>query len=102
MNDYVYKLLSNIIGEKWISRDPAILSAYSRVRTGLPLEKMPECVILPELTEQIQAIYRLANKHKFKIIPTGSFYFISCVPARNNYVTIDPKRMNKFYINEKN
>ncbi len=99
-----YQALEDIVGKDYVTEDPSITQAYSRCETGMPIEKRPEAVILPDSTEQIQAIYRLANQHKFCVIPIGTMLIISCVPFERNklYVTVDPKRMNHFQIDERN
>ncbi|MHA1648650.1 MAG: FAD-binding oxidoreductase, partial [Candidatus Helarchaeota archaeon] len=102
LSNIVINALKNVVGEKWFSNDPVILQAYSRTRTGLPIEGFPEAVLLPKSTEEVQDIFRLANRYTFRVIPVGSFYFMTCVPMKPDYVLIDPKRMDKLWIDEKN
>ncbi|NVM52466.1 MAG: FAD-binding protein [Candidatus Helarchaeota archaeon] len=102
LSDQVLNELKNVVGEQWASNDPVIIQAYSRTRTGIPIEGFTECIILPKTREEVQAIFRLANRFSFYVIPIGSFYFMSCVPMKPGYVMIDPKRMDKLWIDERN
>ncbi len=74
----VYRGLENIVGEEWITEDRAMLETYSKysVDAGGYLKKhrkdpfnIPACVVLPETTEQVQAIVRLANRFRVPFIP---------------------------------
>ena len=104
LTDIAYKALSNVLGPEYISRDPGVMTAYSGGQIGYKsIHRSPDCVVLPQNTEEVQAIYRLANRYEFCVIPTGTNLFPTCVPSDEGYVIIDPKRMNKIIeIDEKN
>jgi len=106
LSTIAYKSLQSIVGEEYVSDDPAICQAYSRGGWGKGIYDMGNrsaaCVVLPKDTEEVQAIVRLANRYQFPFIPMGSFYIGYCAPTRPDTVMIDPKRMEKLEIDEKN
>jgi glycolate oxidase len=101
--DEAFQALVELLGEEYVSRDPVITHAYSRCFTS-PNMRAPQCVVLPKDREEIQEIYRLANQHGFKVIPTSTHLISSCQPTSGefNYVTIDPKRMDRMWIDQDN
>jgi len=104
LSDNALRALTEVLGEEYISTDPAVMRAYSRNFTS-PLGSRPvECVALPGKMEDIQEIYRLANRFDFKVIPTGTHLFMSCEPLIPIYdhLIIDPKRMDGIWIDEEN
>jgi len=101
--DEPYRALCELLGEDHVTRDETIGLAYSRCFTSLKMMP-PQCLVLPAEREEIQQIYRLANRYDFKVIPTGTHLMSCCEPASSkyNYVTIDPKRMDGLWIDEDN
>ncbi len=74
----VYRALENIVGKEWISEDRAIVETYSKLSLdaeGIIKKHMkdpssiPACVVLPGSTEDVQAIVRVANKHRVPFVP---------------------------------
>jgi hypothetical protein len=70
--------LKDTLGSEWVSEDRAVIETYSRfsVDTAGLLKKhqrdatiLPACIALPQSTEDIQAIMRIANRFKVKVIP---------------------------------
>ncbi|RLA95163.1 MAG: hypothetical protein DRG25_00920 [Deltaproteobacteria bacterium] len=96
--------LERIVGPEWVSDDPVILLAYGRDITSLSTaigggfipQRMPEFVVLPENTEQVSKIIRLANNHKIPIVPgtTAANVSSTSIPTQGG-IRIDFKRMNK-------
>ncbi|UCG68504.1 MAG: FAD-binding oxidoreductase [Thermoplasmata archaeon] len=104
VSEMAYKALSNVLGPDYVTSDPAIMQAYAGGQIGYKsIHRSPDCVVLPKDTEEVQAIYRLANQYEFCVIPVGTNLFPTCVPSDEGYIIIDPKRMDKIIeIDEKN
>ncbi len=101
----IYDELVNILGPEHVSDDPAVLESYSRdfYATGSLFRQRPEFVALPRSTEDVQQIIRLANRYKFPFSAFGSGFVFPLMGARKPYwCMIDPKRMDKIKIDEKN
>jgi glycolate oxidase len=105
-----YTAFEDIVGPENISSDEAILKSYAW-RSGMLAGVLGsatftpsfEAVILPDSTEQVQAIVRLCNKFKlqFKASSTGWGAFND--PTGPGVVRLDLRRMNRIIeINEKN
>jgi hypothetical protein len=103
LSENALKALTEVLGEEYISTDPAVTRAYSKNFTSIGI-RPPTCVALPGKVEEIQEIYRLANRFDFKVIPTGTHMFLACEPQIGiyDYLTIDPKRMDGIWIDEEN
>jgi glycolate oxidase len=102
-----YKSFEDIVGPENISSDPVILYPYSW-RSGLyaGIDKFTprfEAALLPQSTEEVQAIVRLCNRFKlqFKASSTGwGPYNDATGPG---VIKIDLRRMNRILeINERN
>ncbi|MCP4716071.1 MAG: FAD-binding oxidoreductase [Deltaproteobacteria bacterium] len=108
----VYKALEDVVGSEWITQDRADLECYSKfsVDSGGALKKhakdpsnIPACIIYPENTAEVQAIMRVCNRHKTKVIP-----FTNGMITFNGPTTPDPtlcvhvSRMNQVEIDEDN
>jgi hypothetical protein len=101
----IYDEMVSIIGADYISNDPAVMEAYSRdcYAASVVRKRSPEFIVLPENTEDVQRIIRLANRYDFPFSVIGSGLFLPLVMAVADYwCIIDPKRMNRISINEKN
>jgi len=102
-----YRAFEDIVGIENISEEPAELHAYafhfgrgSRSQLFCPL---PEAVILPASTEEVQAIVKTCNRYgvRFKPLSTGWGIFNS--PGGKGVIQIDLRRMNRIIeINERN
>jgi glycolate oxidase len=116
-SEIAFKALKDVVGEENCSNDPVLCQSYSRVqwtadgciqRSQLGLGMRPHCVVLPESTEEIQAIYKLANRYDFVVIPRGTGMINSAFPnpgqaqMGKGVVIIDPKRMDKILKIDKN
>ena len=103
----IFEELVNVLGEEYVEDDPAVLEAFSREsQTEMYLTRSRcEFIVLPGSTEDIQAILRLANRHQFPCSVTSTgLLLLSCFPVKgyDYWCLIDPKRLNHFYIDEKN
>ncbi len=60
--------LQQIVGEKWATNDPIIITSY--VRSIIPPDsKLNFYVVMPETTEEIAAIIKFANEHNLPYMP---------------------------------
>src|SRR5579883_2877275 len=62
--------LRDAVGAERLMSDPADLTTYAY--DGTFLETPPDCVILPETTEQVQAVLRLATEYRVPIVSRGA------------------------------
>jgi hypothetical protein len=74
----VLQALEDVVGPEWVSEDRAVIETYSRfsVDSAGALRKhqkdpstLPACIVLPQSTEEVQAIMRIANRFKVQVIP---------------------------------
>ena len=88
--------LSKAIGEKWVSCDPAVLTAYSRDFTIYP-GNWPNIVTLPGSTEDVQKIIKIANLHKIPVVPMSSGFNHGgmCIPRKGGIMVDLMKRMDQ-------
>src|SRR3972149_3673384 len=73
--------LRGIVGDEWATNDPAILVTYSRdIRpvtysrdiNPCHLRHMPGYVVMPESTQEVAGVVKVANKHKVPFVPRGT------------------------------
>ena len=97
-HDLVLKALQDVVGEENATCDPVTCQAYSRVqwtpdgiiqRNQIGVAMRPACVVLPGTTEEVQAVYKLANRYGFPVIPRGSGMINCAFPNREGTVVID-------------
>jgi len=111
-SDTAYKALQDVVGKENVTDDPVMCQSYSRVqwtpdgviqREQIGLAMRPACVVMPGSTEEVQAIFRIANRYIFPVIPRGIGMINSAFPNREGTVVIDPKRMDRIItLDEKN
>ncbi len=99
----IYEELINILGADYVSDDRAVVEAFGR-GWGAPHHPMrPEFIVLPGCTEDVQQIVRLANRYQFPFSITSTGLMMpTCSAVKPYWCFIDPKRMNRLEINEKN
>lgn len=101
----IYEELVNILGPDYVSDDPAVMEAFSRdIFTPSGMSKnRTEFIVLPGSTEDVQQIVKLANRYKFPYSVTSTGFMVPVSGAVKPYwCLIDPKRMNRLEIDEKN
>lgn len=105
----LYGELERIVGTENISEDPAVLLGYAFTPFGIHPESgkfvpiTAEAVVLPESTEDVQAVVITCNKHgaQFKAHSTG--WGPWAFAGAPNVVLMDLRRMNRIIeIDEKN
>ncbi len=105
-----YEILKGIVGEEYISDDPAICEAYRAGPGGYEcalgyervMTKIPGAVILPKTTEEVQKIVKVCNKYKIPFVPYSTgFYGPRSHCHVEGELLIDLKRMDHFEMDEK-
>jgi FAD/FMN-containing dehydrogenase len=91
----ILQKLSEIVGADFVSDAAEERFIYSRDQGVQPPHK-PDYVVLPDSTEEVSAIIRLANKNKIPVVPMGGGLVLSglTIPQRGGIV-LDMKRMNR-------
>jgi glycolate oxidase len=101
-----YSAFEDILGPENISSDPVVLYSYSW-RSGLyaGIDKFTplfEAVVLPDSTEQVQAVVRLCNRFRLQFKATSTNWGPYNDATGPGVVKIDLRRMNRILeINEK-
>ena len=96
------KSLVEIVGDRGVSNAPEELWFYSRDPGVLP-PHLPDYVVTPRTTEQVQKVVQLANREKIPIVPMGNGMALTglVIPLKGGIV-LDMKRMNRILeVNEK-
>jgi len=125
VEDQVLRDLRGIVGEEWATNDPAILVTYSRDISPVDpailvtystnmrsvtysrdispshLRHMPGYVVMPESTQEVAEVVKVANKHKVPFVPRGT--------GQNSHgltlgegIIIDLSRMKTLEVDPKN
>lgn len=78
----VYEEIKKIVGEEWVENDPMILIGYSRDQS-LETAHNPNLVVLPESTEQVSKILKVASKYGTPVVAwsTGGNTGGGCIPS---------------------
>jgi len=63
--------LKDALGDEWASDSPSILCGYARDQ-GFQPAAYPHIVCMPASTEDVQAIYHIANEYLIDIMPYGT------------------------------
>ena len=93
--DKILGLLSDIVGPENVSNDPAVLIAYSRDQHWpIAPPHMPDYIVRPKTTEEVQKILRVANRYRIPVIPMSSGLNIRglCIPTHGGII-LELKRM---------
>ncbi len=89
------KALQAIVGEQHVLYSPADLAAYAYDATPL-YRSLPDVVVFPASTEEVQAILTYATAHKIPVIPRGSATNLSGgTVALNGGIMLVLTRMNR-------
>jgi len=102
----IFEELVDIVGPNYVADDPGVCEAYCRdyLSGNLMTKGRAEFVVLPGSTEDIQQILKLANRLNFPFSIMSVGMTTSCFAAEGipYWCQIDPKRMNRLEIDEKN
>ena len=91
----VKKALEEIVGAEFVFDEPEALKAYSRDYSLEP-QGIPNYVVQPKNTEEIQKVIKLANESRIPVIASSStvHFYGSTIPKQGGIV-LDLRRMNK-------
>jgi len=103
----IYEELVHILGERFVSDDPAVAEGYARERQTARLgsKGRSEFVVLPGSTEDVRLVVKLANRYNFPFstMSVGMLGATCFAPLGIPYwCQIDPKRMTGLEIDEDN
>lgn len=107
-DDEIVKGLREIVGEKWATNDPIIISSY--IQTIIhPDSDLNFYVVMPENTEEISKIIKFANKHNLPFMPRSGGTLLSCATPTvlskavclDQGIIIDLLRLKKLEIDSK-
>ncbi|WP_134698484.1 FAD-binding oxidoreductase [Ammoniphilus sp. YIM 78166] len=86
-----------IVGSKYYLDSPNELYAYSYDATPI-YQSMPDAVIMPETTQEVSDILKLANEHLIPVVPRGSGTNLAggTIPVEGGIV-LNMNRFNKIY-----
>jgi len=89
LNSEVLNELKTIVGAEDVLTAPEHLLTHAYDGTPL-LRRKPEAVVIPDSTEEIVAIMKLANEADFKVVPRGSGTGLSggSIPTENSIVLL--------------
>lgn len=101
---HIYGALEDVVGKRWISEQRSMVETYSKLSIeGMTYVRkhqkdatiLPACVILPESTEEVQAIVKICNRYKTPFIPFTNGQVFSTTTNDQPTVIIHLSRMNK-------
>ena len=108
----VYRAFEDIVGKNNVSDDPALLDTYRYPLSHTAIHLGPyyrvytprgDAVIMPDNTEEVQAIVRICNKHKIRFKASSTFWSAMGFPCEEGAVQLDMRRMDRIWeIDEKN
>ena len=108
VSDEAYKTLEDIVGSKYISREPADLESYcfvwgNELLFGDKFSPRPPAVIMPENTEEVQAIVKTCNRFGLKYRAHATGFEVAALSSDTPFIPIDLRRMNRIVeIDERN
>jgi len=91
----IYQQLVCIVGPEYVSNNPEERFFYSR-DGGTMEPREPDFVIMPNTTDEVQQIMKLANEKGIPVVPMGGGLVLSGLsrPLKGGIV-LDMKRMNR-------
>lgn len=105
----VYRVMEDIVGPENVSEEPATLYSYANpgwligiLSGGEVFGPLPEAVVLPGSTEEVQKLTKMCNRYKVQFHPTTTGWApFSC--AQRGQILFDLRRMDRILeIDEKN
>jgi glycolate oxidase len=100
----VFTALEGIVGQRHVSRDPAILDSYrySLAHTAIHLGPYFDtytprgaAVLLPGSVEEVQEIVRLCNAHRVRYKASSTFWSAQGYPCEDDTIQLDMRRMDR-------
>lgn len=101
-----YADLVAIVGEQYISDDPAFLASHDwHDLGGTPLVmpgKLPGAVIMPSSTEEVAAVVKACNRHGLRFKAHSSGFGGQAGVVTEGALAVDLRRMNRLEIDAEN
>jgi len=106
----IYQAFEDVVGKRNISQDPGIcenyrcITAQSSAHYG-PYDHrtpLPQAVIMPGSTREVQQIVKLCNKYKIEFKASTTFWSAMGYIGSDYAVQLDMRRMKGLEIDEKN
>ena len=86
--------LRSVTGPDWLLSQPDDLLLYAY--DGSVDQAMPDAVVFPDTTEQVQAVVRIARQHGVPVVPRGAGTGLSGgAIARCGGIVVSTSRMNR-------
>ncbi|MEI6101175.1 MAG: FAD-binding oxidoreductase [Eubacteriales bacterium] len=106
----IYKLFEDIVGKRNISDDKGVLESYRAIPSqssdhrGPYKQKtpLPQAVILPGSTEEVQGVVQLCNKYGIQFKASSTFWSVMGYIGDDDSIQIDMRRMRKIEIDSQN
>ena len=87
--------LAEIVGPRFVSGHAEEQYIYSMDPGTMP-PKVPDAVVMPKTTQEVQAIVKLAHARKVPVVPMGAGLVLSGLSrALKGGIIVDMKRMNR-------
>ncbi|MFW9943326.1 MAG: FAD-binding oxidoreductase [Candidatus Thorarchaeota archaeon] len=95
-NSDIVAELGKIVGDRYVSEEPEIQFLYHYDFITAEPEGKCDIAIMPETTEEVQEIVKIANKYKIPIVPwVSGINFGSIATPRKGGIVVDLRRMNR-------
>jgi glycolate oxidase len=92
----IYEQLASIVGSRYASMSEDVLFTYSEDFMTFELPGKADYVAIPNSTEEVQAIIRLANREKIPVTPMVANASIGSIATpREGGIVLDMRRMNR-------
>jgi len=92
----LYNILASISGSNNVTEEPADLISYSMDSSPEPA-RIPKIVVRPGSTDEISQILRIANRHRYPVVPRGAGTCAGggATALQPNSIILDLTRLNK-------
>ncbi len=93
----LFKELSSIVGDRYVSDDYAVLLTYTRDMSAFPATRPQGAIVSPGSVEEVVQIVRLANETRTPVIPMGGKATVSGVPPGQpgRGIIVNMRRLDK-------
>lgn len=97
VEDKTYSELGRIVGSQYVSNREVEKVLYSTDRlaqTGILYPGKVDYIVMPETTEEVQAVVQFANREKMPILPLGAGTVAKGITIPRGGIVMDLRRMN--------